>query len=175
MHQDFSDKKILESLLFKEEESVMLLMLINTCSWWCYCFPIYLTEMSDTSPAASPSCGPDEVNVDGTCTSENPATVFMAYACLLVLGQTPKQSGGQGVAMWSGMHWWPLTTPLNELSMCPGVRWASSPWRQPSDRLWITPRQVLGSWQRWKGEGRFIQEMNEMSLYVIRFNNLFHT
>lgn len=60
--------------------------------------------MSATEPTTSLTCGPDEVNVDGTCKSEDPAAVFMAYACLLVLGQTPKQSGGQGVAMWSGMH-----------------------------------------------------------------------
>lgn len=65
---------------------------------------IYLTEMSDTSATTSLPCSPDEVNVGGTCKSENPAALFMAYACLLVLGQTPKQSGGQGVAMWSGMH-----------------------------------------------------------------------
>lgn len=52
----------------------------------------------------------------------------LRLACLLVLGQTPKQSAGRGVAMRSGMHRRPLTAPLNELSMCPGVRWAPSPW-----------------------------------------------
>lgn len=60
--------------------------------------------MSDSAPTSALTCGPDEVDVDGTCKSELPAAVFTAYACLLMLGQTPKQSGGQGVAMWSGMH-----------------------------------------------------------------------
>lgn len=69
-----------------------------------YCSPIYLTEMSDSLPTTPLTCGPNEVYIDGTCKSEDSAAVFMAYACLLVLGQTAKQSGGQGLAMRSGMH-----------------------------------------------------------------------
>lgn len=68
------------------------------------CSSISLTEMLDTLPTTSLTCGPGEVNLDGTCTSEDPAAVFAVYACLLMLGQTPKQSGGQGVAMRAGMH-----------------------------------------------------------------------
>lgn len=57
---------------------------------------------SDTLPTMV--CGPHELNVDGKCKSEDPAAVFVASTCLLVLGQTAKQSAGQGVAMQSGMH-----------------------------------------------------------------------
>ncbi|KAF3839609.1 hypothetical protein F7725_018326 [Dissostichus mawsoni] len=38
------------------------------------CMAYCAQEMSDTSPAASPSCGPDEVNVDGTCKTKQPPT-----------------------------------------------------------------------------------------------------
>lgn len=69
-----------------------------------YCFSVHLTEMSDTLPAASLTCGPDEVNHGGTCESAYPAPVFMALACLLVLGHTPKQLGGRGVARQPGMQ-----------------------------------------------------------------------
>lgn len=68
------------------------------------CSVISQIETLDTLPTTSLTCGPGEVNLDGTCTSEDPAAVFAVYACLLVLGQTPKQSGAQGVAMRAGMH-----------------------------------------------------------------------
>ncbi|XP_033968639.1 von Willebrand factor D and EGF domain-containing protein [Trematomus bernacchii] len=38
------------------------------------CMAYCAQEMSDTSPTASPSCGPDEVNVDGTCKTKQPPT-----------------------------------------------------------------------------------------------------
>jgi len=73
---------------------------------------VCLAEMSETLPTRSRLCGPDEVNIGGTCKSKAPAVVFMPHARLLLLGQTPKQSGGRGVAMWSGMHHRPLSLLL---------------------------------------------------------------
>lgn len=43
----------------------------------CYKSPVSLTEMSDTLPTSSLLCGPGEVNVGGSCKSEDPAVVFL--------------------------------------------------------------------------------------------------
>lgn len=68
---------------------------------------ICLTEISDSLPATLLICGPDEVNDDGTCKRKYPPAVFIASNCILIFSQTLKQSGGQGVAMLSGMQHWP--------------------------------------------------------------------